>query len=258
MALPPIADLSSIRYLTTPEGKKEFDELVLLELQEPAMLRVPVILEECEELMGNRQWTGESDFNSRWARLEQLDTELAAECDYPRYRQLIAERDENRCNDDAVALAGDRGISTLKLLVSKARNARATTYAHVFVRDRLWKSAYDRSCSDMTLLIRVSEPVGIPLGMFASADSFRSWYGRVGDSFKNGKLSSEVIVEYAQRETPLPPIEGASAYLLPDDRLYFLSHDAHRVGAAIWRGDPYVKLEGFVTLRTLEYAPSWL
>lgn len=100
--------------------------------------------------------------------------------------------------------------------------------------------------------------VNIPVGMFASASGFESWKdGRgEGQNAGGGETSTEKLQRYASQEKETaPPVDQAAAFVLPDGRVFFHSENAHRVGAAIRRGDSHIAFRGDMNIYVLERTP---
>lgn len=152
-------------------------------------------------------------------------------------------------------------LITTKNLVKTAQNANVADRAHIFVDldylQALYDEAYDKG-ETIRLELPKNQEVEIPLGMFVSAESFESWQGRPEGVLKDGRLSNEVIEQYAMMDSEPPAVEDLEGYLLPDGRIYFKSKNSHRVAAAIRRGDKNVKFSGSLSLAVLNQNPEKL
>jgi hypothetical protein len=84
-------------------------------------------------------------------------------------------------------------------------------------------------------------PIRIPLSAVVSAFGFVSWEEGRGKSYtKQGMTSLQLIKKYASLPTEIPPIESATALLLPDKKVIVQSREGHRVAAAKLKGQKYI------------------
>ena len=87
----------------------------------------------------------------------------------------------------------------------------------------------------------------IPIGYFVNASSFKSWNGRGVDTHKDGKLSKEVIIKYSLlSHKTAPPVEEIGIYVYNDNYIKIASYNAHRVAAALRRGDKFIVVRGHI------------
>ena len=160
---------------------------------------------------------------------------------------------------DTVELSGSLANEMVRDIFTNASNSNVINQARLFVNPEKFKSLSSESLgAGRVIYFLTTEKISIPLGMFISADSFESWHGRPEEITKDGRLSLDVIKDYAGRETKPPQIEQIEAYLLPDNRIYIKSANSHRVAAAIRRGDEYLEFKGSIRLVLLEEVPSFL
>lgn len=174
-----------------------------------------------------------------------------------------ADEDTKNWNDryNELLLRDELALETTKNLVETSTNADVTDRAHLFVSldylDNFSRKA-DQEGKTIRLELPRKEVVSIPLGMFISAESFEDWRGREKGFLKDGRESSEVIQEYANMDSSPPPVDDIRGFLLPDGRLYFKSNNAHRVAAAIQRGDQHINFSGTLDLSILDEIPEKL
>ena len=158
-----------------------------------------------------------------------------------------------------VLLKGDLAYETLENIVSTSSNSDVADRAHVFV-DLDYLSSLSSEADREGKTVRIDLPkdsvVQIPLGMIVSAESFESWNGRPEGILKDRRPSEEVIADYAERQSPSPPLDDVNGYLLPDGRIYFKSNNAHRTAAAIKRGDSHIAFSGTMNLSILDRIPD--
>jgi hypothetical protein len=182
------------------------------------------------------------------------------------------EAELQKCNDDDRAitlreeiassvffgrpcLCGTLANKAFEEILLLAKNNSATNQGHIFVHRRhLLKMTEGNNF----VLLFPTSIFEIPAGMVVSAEGFESWYGRSEEVLKGGRPSRRVIEDYATLSGRPPPVESMDAYLLEDGRLFFNSHNSHRVAAAIRRGDSHVALKGNVTIFALNHVPSLL
>ena len=103
-----------------------------------------------------------------------------------------------------------------------------------------------------------------PLNNIVGAIGFSSWdEGRENGHLKDGKPSRQVMQEYASRNTEIPGVNfGLDVYLYPDDdgkdKLFAVSHNAHRVGAAKLKSQRNIGVSGEVSIFHLPEKPEEL
>lgn len=101
----------------------------------------------------------------------------------------------------------------------------------------------------------IEEVVLLPVAGFISAPGFVNWQDGRGDNPKNGSSSKLRIKNYSKRtgETA-SPIQQVVVVHLTDDvggdqyRFQLYGDGAHRLGAAVRRGDEYIRVSGGVSL----------
>lgn len=102
----------------------------------------------------------------------------------------------------------------------------------------------------------IDKPLEFPLTSVVSAVGFESWQtGRGQGGLKDGRQSADVIKDYASRETPLPPVDDATALIFEDGRVVIMTSNAHRVGAAKLRGQENIQINRLKVRRIKEEQP---
>jgi hypothetical protein len=253
------AEYKRLKSLLTTEGKNELASRVDAELGNPSMKEIAGLYEQ-KARVDEQYAAGAIDSDSFTHQSDEIRTKLRGDYDPALIRKFEELKwQQTELQRDRVVLLGDEAARTADAIVGNAKNADVSNRAHVFVDpDELRPYASSAFDSGDTLLLSTPEQVKIPLGMFVSAASFESWYGRPEGIQKDRKPSSEVIEDYAGRETKPPPVEQATGYLLPDGRVYFKSENAHRAAAAIRRGDDYVEFKGQIRMYLLAEIPQGL
>lgn len=110
--------------------------------------------------------------------------------------------------------------------------------------------------------LRVDSSVKIPITNVVSARGFSSRLGRddgSGDKEykKNGVKyvvgrSINVIIDYTERDTLLPSVEGIDAYVQPNGVVVFaVENSNHRTAAAIARGTEELSIDGYISIHML-------
>ena len=103
-----------------------------------------------------------------------------------------------------------------------------------------------------------------PLNNILGAVGFVSWdEGRGPKHLKDGKTSREVMQDYASRESEIPGVNfGLDVYFYTDDegqnRLFAVSHNAHRVGAAKFKSLRDIPVSGKTSVYHLSELPEQL
>jgi hypothetical protein len=130
----------------------------------------------------------------------------------------------------------------------------------VFIRDRV----LDEASAGQPKLVIMGQEISVPTANIVSASDFASWKGRDWDGMGNKSIvnrdgqavtkpSFEVIKDYAERPTELPPLEGIHAYIQPNGIvIYKASPSNHRTAAAIARGQETVKMSGEIQVFGLD------
>jgi hypothetical protein len=86
-------------------------------------------------------------------------------------------------------------------------------------------------------------PIIVPLTAIVSAFGFISWEKGKGEHYKKEGISSpDLIKKYASLPTDIPPVESATALLLPDGSVIIQSREGHRVAAAKLKGQEYIEI----------------
>lgn len=172
-----------------------------------------------------------------------------------RYRLEATQKNE------AAYLSPEDSHTALSSLFEQAENANSAETPHQFLSNERVKFMHRRTCGELrTLLSTQQEPIDIPIGMFITAEGLQSWSGGRGEGeLKNGSTSREEIERYSSLPADAaPPVDQASAYLLPDGRVYVSSENSHRVAAAVRRGDTHVKFRGSMGVYVLDSIPAVL
>lgn len=103
-----------------------------------------------------------------------------------------------------------------------------------------------------------------PPNNIVGAKGFISWSeGRPAGHQKDGKTSRQVMQEYAFRNTEIPGVNfGLDVYRYTDDegenKLFAVSHNAHRVGAAKLKNQRNIGVSGKVSIYHLAQKPEEL
>lgn len=96
-------------------------------------------------------------------------------------------------------------------------------------------------------------PLHIPSAGLIGAHNLASWAGRQTGNLKDGRPSSEVILDYASRTTPLPELEDVACYIQPDGRQLFVStNSSHRSAAYKAQGAPVIPVKRLAFYRLKE------
>jgi hypothetical protein len=105
----------------------------------------------------------------------------------------------------------------------------------------------------LTINPTTEEPIFyLPTNNFVYAIDMENWdIGRKGP--KSGESSRKIIIDYARQRTPPPPIGYVCGYVQPNGLvLYSVIQDgAHRVAAAIRRGDKSIAVGRPISIRRL-------
>lgn len=149
---------------------------------------------------------------------------------------------------DGMGISGsEQSEETLELNIYNARSlvengeAERILQEHPFVDEYALKRNKPHDQVESTLIIDFPEPINISWARLDGAASFDSWLGRgvngTGEVASRGtgpnRTSIDAIVDYATRDTLLPPID-VQLYLT-DDKIYLFAENSHTAAAAILR-----------------------
>lgn len=110
------------------------------------------------------------------------------------------------------------------------------------------------------LEIHLSKPFEVPAHMIMTAEGMDSWLGRGEDGAgeksagEEGSASSlDQIVEYAGRDTPIPPVEAMNMYVQPNGVVFYglTGQGAHRTAAKVLRSDSPIKVSDRIKVVSL-------
>jgi hypothetical protein len=150
-------------------------------------------------------------------------------------------------NNKILSFDGNLGQSILNNLSRLSANSAHTERSNLFVEPN---NAFDQT---KTILLSNESEIEFPIGMFIGAEGLKNWHGRGFDNLKDGKDSNEVINSYAQKpQESAPSVEDMTIYLYPNGDCFCYSGNAHRVAAAIQRGDKTIKFKGSATLKLMK------
>ncbi len=127
-------------------------------------------------------------------------------------------------------IEGERALLFAKELANDARNTVLEPGVFIdprYLQDNAHGQAVELKCG--------KEIIDWPLGSIVGAEGFSSWeLGNVfSDDLKDHKTSAQIMKDYSELPTDIPPIDfGLEVYLTPTGRIFASSHNAHRVGAA--------------------------
>lgn len=103
------------------------------------------------------------------------------------------------------------------------------------------------------------EVILLPVTGFVSAPDFVNWQDGRRDNPKNGASSKQLMKSYSKRSgDTAPPIQQVVVFHSTDNegtdqyRFGLYGDGAHRLGAAMQRGDKYIRVGGGVSLMEVE------
>lgn len=131
--------------------------------------------------------------------------------------------------------------------LAQALTAAATAHDS-FVPPAAFKEMVDET-SRVVEIDAHHKPLEFPLGAVVSAKGFESWDGRGHRSLKNDRPSREVIEDYAGRDTDIPPIDQATALILPDGQVVLMTHNSHRTAAARLKNQAAIGIKYLTVVR---------
>lgn len=134
----------------------------------------------------------------------------------------------------------------------------------IFIKHDTLSRNKKENAPDVVIKIEPGSAVEVPTSSVVSAGSFDSWLGRgpegQGDKSydkSNGQhvigRSIQAIMDYAERDTPLPTVSEMTGYVQPNGKVIFAAvNDNHRTAAAIARGQQHIPVSGSIMFRQLE------
>lgn len=252
--VPPAANWQMLRDMLTEEGKAEFRKSILDDLAEGGGLVINELLDELLSLinLSYRQQGEEAERTD--ARIQLIKQRLADE--FPREEVERVERlNESLVRLDkygSVLINGAGARKVMEDLLSVAPNKDDTQSSRLFVD--LEKYPHISEGRGVTInMLSDDEPIELPIGTFISAEGLENWYGRQSGLSNDIKDGPGIIEDYASRSADTAPyIDDLKGYLTGDGRILFSSGNAHRLAAAIRRGDQTVKFRGTATIYPLD------
>jgi hypothetical protein len=158
------------------------------------------------------------------------------------YNETIA----NINNGDILSFEGNLGQNVLNNLAKVSANANHIDRSHLFVEPN---RSFDKN---RTVYLSNTKAIDFPIGMFVGAEGLVNWHGREDGILKDNMDSHDVINKYAQIQADTAPsVEDMTIYLYPNGECFCFSGNAHRVAAAIQRGDKTIKFKGTATLKLM-------
>jgi hypothetical protein len=173
--------------------------------------------------------------------------------DQLRRHGAFAEERENRWRYGSM-LFDRRDPAVAELLEGLSKGAE--TEEQPFMQDTDFIRMADTSQPEVVIEAG-DEPLELPLTAVVSAVAFESWEtGRPQHVLKDDRQSAAVIMDYASRETPLPPVDVATALIFEDGKVIIMSSNSHRVGAAKLRGQSTIQIKKLEVRRVKEEQPQ--
>lgn len=245
------------RQMLTEEGKEEILEKTEAALADPELQEIKTLEEESQEI-SRQYFADEIDNETFKERNRQIRQSLFGEHSETQIAQCRGLMDQlHSIKEGEILLAGADGVKYIDQLLKTAQNTEVTNQSHQFISPNILDYfVRTAGSSDDKIEARTKTEAQVPAGMFVSAEGFTSWRGRREGHLKDDRPSQEVIEEYADRTTKAPAVETLTGYVLPDGRLFFKTHNSHRVAAAILRGDEYIPFKGRMVLYVLNEAPK--
>ncbi|MEK7594806.1 MAG: hypothetical protein AAB436_04165 [Patescibacteria group bacterium] len=181
-----------------------------------------------------------SDVNSRYNELDDRERTVG------KHKTFLEERQYEWLNNGRITIKGQEPEATK--LVSELQTKAANTETS-FIPNESFQALIDRTGPSVLIKSR-DNPMEFPLASIVSAQSFESWEtGRGPNAIKDGKTSPELIKDYAERSTEIPPVVDATAVILPTGEVVLSSDEAHRVAAAKLKGQETIKIENLKVYR---------
>lgn len=266
---------STVVELGTEEGRQKYLRKIHEQLSDPVMREIGEFSREFSDVQDSlanergyvldENWP---EYNRHYLKYEQARSDFVdrhGRETVDEYDRLIsAQRSLTR--KGRTELYGPAAFDLAQSIILTANNADATDRGHIFLQEvlfsRLVENLANKSGGKLLVHLKSAndEVLKVPLGMFASAASFSSWWGR--DDGMGGKsperFSGEAINRFTALDSKPPVVDDSTMVLLSDGNVLFITHNSHRVAAAIRRGDPYIEVSGLVTVRAIDTSEAEL
>lgn len=246
-------NLKLLNDLTSEAGINKYRQSLLDELDDPEMqhikkmeLRVAQINEEIKTEPSSHIRSEKDKYITRLRKEERRLFGSKADR-YLELKKMLEHVDDN----DGVEVIGTGARELAEYFLDSSR-----LYAPVDGVQRFVDPDMLSMTEGSKLFIVVNDranPIQIPVCSIVSAAGFINWEGR-GNKESLGK-----IVDYASRDTDIPPIGNEIyVFILPDGRTIIESGNAHRVAAAIRKGQKSIGFSGNMYVKKLGFVPHKL
>lgn len=266
----PVAQtIAAVRELATPQGAEVYRQSLITELQEPGLRDVADRLGAAEQAY--QEAVATTDTPEERARANQAREDKDAvrnQCieahGYENVRRYEKIREDLASSERGLELTIQdprRSRQLVEGIITEATNGRSANRPHFIpgreVQD--FVEAHQVGRSVVATMGVDSPPVDIPLTLFITAEEFVSWEEGRGVDTEGRPASRNKIEDFASRETPIPPVDDISLYVLPDGEVYAKANNAHRVAAAMRRGQETIPFNGAVGAKiyVLDAMPPW-
>jgi len=231
-----------IQKILSPEGRQNELNRINTILGTEKNLRIAEIIDELKTYPAKYKLAKPKEYGILDIEQNSLRLELGS-LDPDQKTEKIIDRRSSLETYNELTIGGQRAVSILRALTMNAINSNHTDRALLFTEN---KNNPARENILHLSTIETSTILEIPIGIFESADNLNNWHG---EGIKDNMPSNTVINNYAQLGSQsAPPLDQIAIYLYSDGEIRCNSHNAHRVAAAILRGDETIKFRGTVAV----------
>jgi len=237
--------------LTSPAGQQAFQERIITEARglNEEQLRIRHANERLEGKLCDLREQAQTDepiyydqqlkdFTARLNDLDGRERAVKRLHNFQTFRQLNLDRHG--------ALTFDSGEAEIGQFITELQ-ANSSKEEHSFIYDDDFMYGVDEA-QPQIIIESQSNPMLFPLTAFVSANGFDSWEAGREHGVQRADSSAELIHEYAERPTDIPPVE-ARALLLETGEVILKSENAHRAAAAKLKGQEMIGVESLIVYR---------
>lgn len=247
--------LTMFNQLTTEEAVDTFKKSLLDELDDPQLQHVQLLNKQIATLTQRLKNEGMSEAIRTQSTIQSIEKDM--------YRMFgnakIRLDDINtmlRASDgtDAISVIGEGAREMAEQILLKDALYRSPDGQQRFIYSEHLPHIPERGNKITIHIKRDEEPIQVPVSSIVSPAEMESWSGRQGS-----EESTRKIIDYSERDTDIPPInDGVFGFIMPDGRIFFESQNAHRVAAAVRKGQENIGVRGPIVLTKIDHIPEVL
>jgi hypothetical protein len=247
--------LNKFGQLTEEGAAAKFRQSLLQELDDPQLQHVQQLNKQIAILTQRLRNEGMSEALKTQSTIQGIEKDL-----FRMYGNAKARFDEIttmlRATEatDSVSVIGEGAREMAEQLLLQGAMYRSPDGKQRFIYSEHLPHIPEKGNKVTIHIKRDEEPIQVPVSSIVSPAEMESWEGRRGSD-----ESARKIKDYSERDTDIPPIkDGVFGFIMPDGRIFFESQNAHRVAAAVKKGQEYIGVQGPIILTKIDYIPEAL